>query len=372
MLDLKNRYPIGIDIMDRNIYAAQFQVSREGLLIRELFHRELDNGHMDSAETDDALFSVLKEIAKNKRFRGKSVSICPPYRHIYSFPITFENDSNETIEEGMIRECRKHLSFPLEEAVIDYPSIIDVSSGENKRFKAIIIAIKRSQVEAYIHLAKRAGLWLERIDFDLSSLLRLHNHLYVMRDDPLIICNIGYNHSLIAVASKNTIFAQRNTAWGIQHLLNRLEINLELSDNGNQTLGMLKNYGLYYAHQKDSDGTVLLEKRGDNDDAKEVYRSVFQIIAPYVDELIHEFYQVTGYIRSEIERVKFEKVFLYGYGNSINYLDQYLEKTLNIPTECINPMMKFTLSDDSQLPDKSAGAPFALAIGLAMGKVTWL
>ena len=37
MLNQKDIYPIGIDITDQNIYAAQFQTSGQGLVVRHLF-----------------------------------------------------------------------------------------------------------------------------------------------------------------------------------------------------------------------------------------------------------------------------------------------------------------------------------------------
>jgi type IV pilus assembly protein PilM len=372
MFNLKNRYPIGIDINDENIYAAQFQKTQQGITIRGLFHRKLDDGNTDSTEPDDALIPVLKEIAKHRRFRGKSVVIHLPARHIFSFPITFEIDAEETIEDAIVRECRRHLSFPLEEAIIDYPSIIDISSGKNKKFNAIIIAVRREQIQQYNLLLKRAGFSIEAIDFKLSSLLRLHNYLFSTKDIPLILCNIGHNQSLIAVVTKNSILAQRNTSWGIKPLLDRLETNLELSGNSEQALGILKKYGLYYEHHIRSESGVSEEENEDQEDAMEIYRSVFQILAPYVDGLIHEFYQITGYVRSEMQKVKFEEIYMYGQGSLIKFLDQYIKRKFDIPTKCINPIIKLSLADNRLLPDTSEGTPFALALGLAMRKVTWL
>jgi Tfp pilus assembly PilM family ATPase len=102
----------------------------------------------------------------------------------------------------------------------------------------------------------------------------------------------------------------------------------------------------------------------------EIYRTVFQILTPYIDGLIHEFYQITGYVRSEMPRIKFEDIFMYGQASAIRSLDQYLEKKLTIRTKYINPMVKFSVSDSTLLTDRVGGAPFALALGLAMRKVT--
>ncbi|UCD32973.1 MAG: pilus assembly protein PilM [Desulfobacterales bacterium] len=368
MFNLKNRYPIGIDINDDNIYAAQFQKTKTGIAIRELFHRKLDRGQTDSAEPDDALVPILREIAKNRRFRGKSAAIHLPARHVYSFPVTFEIGAEETLEDAIVRECRRHLSFPLEEAVIDYPSIVDISSGTNKKFNAIIIAVRRDQIEQYSLLLKQAGLSVEVIDFSLSSLLRLHNYLFSIADDPLILCNIGHNQSLIAIVTKNSILAQRNISWGIKHLLSHLDINLELSGDSEKALGILKKYGLYYEHQISSDSDESAEK----DDDIEIYRTVFQILTPHIDGLIHEIYQITGYVRSEMQKIRFEEISLYGQASSINFLDRYIQKKFDIPTKSINPMIKLSRLDNSLLPGTVEVAPFALALGLAMRKVTWL
>jgi type IV pilus assembly protein PilM len=372
MRDLTQRYPIAIDIDDQNIYAAQFQESRQGISIRELFHGEPGNGETDGTEPDGAMLPVLKEIAKNRRFRGKSAAIHIPPQHVYSIPITFEVGMDETVEEAIVRESRKYLSFPLEEAVIDYPFIHDVSSGPGKKFKANIIAVRREHIKGYVHLLKRAGLSLEVIDFSLSSLLRLHHYLYAVSDGLVILCNIGHRQSLLSTVTKDSILATRDVAWGIGPLSNSLEVNLEIPRESQQAAEMLRKYGLFYEGYTGSSGGASPEGNGGKKEDVEIYRTVFQILTPHVDELIHELHQIMGYVRSETKKAKFEEIYMYGQASLINFLGQYLEKRLSIPTKCINPISKLTLSHSSLVPDAAGAAPFAQALGLAMRKVRWL
>jgi len=370
MLNLKNRYPIGIEIADHNIYAAQLKKTRQGITVRELFHRKLGNGQTESLESLDDMVPVLKEIVKSKRFRGKSAVILLPAQYVDSFPVSFEIGSNQTIEEAIVRECGKYLSIPPEEAVIDYPSIDDISSGKNKKYKVNIIAGRRDRIERYIGMLKKAGLSAEAIDFGLSALLRLHHYLYAPKDNPVILCNIGHRQSLIAVVTKDSILAQRNVPWGIQPLLDRLETNLELAGNSEQAAGMLTKYGLFYEDFISSPGTGPSEGDQDKNSVVEIYRTIFQILTPYIDELIHEFYQVIGYVRAEPQGAKFEEICMYGQASLIHHLDKYLEGRLNIPTRCINPML--SLADGGLLSNTVGGAAFALALGLAMREVKWL
>ena len=75
---------------------------------------------------------------------------------------------------------------------------------------------------------------------------------------------------------------------------------------------------------------------------------------------------------SELRSTRFDELFLYGQAEAIHSLAPYLENRINIPVTCVNPMLKLTLSDADALSDAAKGAPFALALGLAMRKVTWL
>ena len=101
-------------------------------------------------------------------------------------------------------------------------------------------------------------------------------------------------------------------------------------------------------------------------------RAVFQIITPYIEEVIHEFHKIIAYVRSEISNPIFEGIYLYGQGTRIRNLDRYIERRLNIPTKLVNPFTNATLSDKDIPTDTSEGALFALALGLALRKVPWL
>jgi len=371
MFKFNETYPIGIDIRDQHIYAAQFQQTQQGPAVRDLFYLKMNEQQVESPEWENALVCALKAASKNKRFRGKRAAICLPARHINGFPITFGIAAGETIDVAMARECRKHLSFSLENAVIDYSSLIEVPSEEKKRFKAYIVAAHRDQIDRHVRLLKEAGLSTETIDFDLSSLLRLHQFLYSLGDEPVVLCHIGQRQTLIAIVTKDNILAQRNTTWGIQGLCNRLETNLELKGDGDRSVELLSTYGLKYDYIQPS-GDSVDSKNESPGDGIEIYRTLFQILSPYVDMLVHELYQIFGYVRSKQSGIRFEKIFLYGQANLVGSLDRYLEAHLGIPTESINPIPKLNLADGCRFQDTARGAAFALALGLALRKVIWL
>ena len=136
MLNIGAKHPIGINIGMHNIYAAQIKPTRKGFTVTALAHQEFDTGTGADPEDNPALNSAIKEMSKNRRFRGKSAVLHLPDKNISVFPIRFKVGNGEIMDQAILRESQRHLSFPVEEAVIDYPSV-------SRRPWAVPIPIRR-------------------------------------------------------------------------------------------------------------------------------------------------------------------------------------------------------------------------------------
>ncbi|MFC1516348.1 pilus assembly protein PilM [Thermodesulfobacteriota bacterium] len=369
MLDWKNRYPIGIDIDHQNIYAVQLKKTRQGFAVRDLVHQELETEAEDVPGAGPSLVSTVKKIKKGKRFRGKRVVLHIPDRNISVIPIRFEKGRTETPEDAIVRESEKHLSFPVRDAVIDYLSMIPDPSGKANAFRATVIAAPRDLIARYLELMKQSGLTVEAVDFRVASLIRLHNHLFGEIRNPAILCNIGGIQSLLSIVTENNILAHRTVTWRLASLYEKIFANLEMVSRKENAVLLLKTHGLAHEDRDDaSDGG----DRDSDDSMEEMRRAIYQIVAPYIDELVYEFHKIISYVRSEAQHPVFEGIYMYGHAALIRNLDRYFENRLGIPASSINPLEKVALSDNGILSRMSEGAPFALALGLAMRKVTWL
>ncbi|NNG02245.1 MAG: pilus assembly protein PilM [Desulfobacteraceae bacterium] len=374
----RNTYPIGVDLADQYVYAAQFKKNANGPVIRGLYDRMLDKGLFEwtaddpdlDAEFSGQLTAIFKEIRTSDDFADRRIVLKLPAHLLFTFPVTFELEEEATVEAAIVRECRRYLSFPLEEAVIDYPGIDRMADGDTPRYRASIIAVRRDQVEKYLSLASSAGLVVEAIDYGMAALFRLHHHLYPIKPKPMILCNLGYRQSLLAIVTADNILAQRAVTWGFHDIAERIRSNFELPAASGSLAGLIRTCGLRYEtgrHGQDAPGDNSSDtSMGDMD----VHRTVYQVLAPYVDELIHELHQIIAYVRSETRHTAFESIALYGQGSDVHHLDQYLESRLGIPTRCINPMTKISAGEKSV--DSSGAANYAIALGLGLRQVKWL
>ncbi|MFC1824072.1 pilus assembly protein PilM [Thermodesulfobacteriota bacterium] len=372
MQSLRYRYPIGLDISEKEIYAAQLKQTHNKFEVRALFHRQL-NGEAereDGGDYKNSLPLLLKEIAKYRQISGKRVVLHLPSQNIFSFPIRFRVNNDESLDEAILKTSKEYLSFPIEEAILDYPSLIQNSTTDSREYKGIITAVKKQYLENLLKLFKQAGMVVEAIDYPVCSMIRLHQYLYGAIENPIMLTHIGHSQSLLAVITEEGILAERTVHWGMKNLQRKIMTNLELSDDEAKAKLLLKNYGLIYETQKNSESNGT-EGR-EHEDVDNMYRVIHQILSPYLEELIDEYHKMIGYLSSEQGNVLFEGIYVYGPGALIHHLNGYIEGRLRIPAVIVNPLENGRLEGDAMTFGDSEGTPFALALGLAMRKVTWL
>ncbi|MBT8367798.1 MAG: pilus assembly protein PilM [Deltaproteobacteria bacterium] len=368
MLKLKSTYPIGLDIGNQHIYAAQFKKSRHGLAVRGMWHKKL-NAEVDNlADAHDILCPLFKEIAKSNKFRGNKVIVHPPFQDISTFPIRFRMSEGDDLEELIVRESKKYMPFPIEEAVIDYPSISSVPSSGHHQYTVTIVASRKDRIEHYLNMLKKAGLSAEIIDFSVSALLRLHHVLFTPSENPIVLGNIGHTESLLSIVTKEDILAQRMVTWGIQPLVDKLRVNFEHLGEEHKARILLTNYGLRYEDRLKSEKRSDISEKAETDSMLKV---IYQLVTPHIEELIHECHKLMAYVRSETQNPKFDAVYMYGLANMIGNLDGYMQNRLQLPTTLVNPIKENGFQNSGMFTDVSDGADFALALGLAMKKVTW-
>jgi type IV pilus assembly protein PilM len=366
MIKVKSPYPIGLDIGKNDIYAAQLKKSGKKLAIRGLWHQSLNGASKDSDESIDVLVPFLKQVAEHNGFKGKKVVFHVPSQEIISFPISFSVNTDESLEAVMVRESEKYLPFAIQEAVIDYASI---STPSSEVYTATIVASRKERIEHYLTVLKRSGLSAEVMDFGVSALLRLHHFLYNAADDPIVLCNVGYTGSIITIVHKDLILANRSIDWGTKALVENLQHNFEHLDDKKKANLFLKKYGLLYENKKNRKQES--DPSGDPE-VDNILKVIYQISTPHIEELISECHQIIAYVRSEFSNPTFKAMYIYGLATEIENLDQYFKMRLGISTKLVNPLLSFNFCDNKSMSDITEGAPFALALGMALRPVTWL
>jgi type IV pilus assembly protein PilM len=365
----ESRLPIAVDISNHVVRAAQLSQTRNGEVVSALARRELKQDADTLVNRPDGLAASIRSLIRVNGFKGKRVVVHLPLQHVFSFPLGCEVGKRETLDDAIMREAQDALPFPVEEAVIDCASVREVPGTRPKQYKAILVTIRRDCVHRYVRAIKWAGLVPEAIDTGTTALVRLHQRLHEMDEQPVIFCNIDETQTMLSVVTAESILAQHQVEWGLRPVKEKVADNLEIAKDQSGAARLLERHGVAYDAVEQGMVDRTAGPRGTED---RIGRIVYQLVAPHLERLVYEFHTIIGYVRSEMSGAGFGKVFLYGLGGSVQGMASYIGDRINIPTECVNPIDSLTLTSEQEPPSAAEGTAYAMSLGLAMRKVPWL
>ncbi len=366
MFNSRQQHPIGIDISSRGVCALQLRQTRDGVKVRTMARLPLDLRCTGTDEEIESLSPSLSTLRRSFPFQGKFAVVSLPPEYLATFPVTFETEPHQSVESALVQACRKHLSMPVSEAVIDYMHIQETGTGAERRHHASVVAAPRNRIRQLMRVCHRSGLTVGVIDAGLAALVRLHEKSIGLFETPTILVHMGDENMLLAVVSRSEIIAHRHLNWGMGRLQRRLAENMDIAPDTPSVLKMLSDYGLMHdTRHASSDASPDASPASDGLD-RNAQRIVSQILVPCLEDLIHEIYQMIGYTRSQTPDIQFEQICLYGLANTIRDLAPYLHQRLQIPTQGVDPFERLNLLGDSALTDSTARHSYLYALGLSM------
>jgi len=332
-----------------------------------LFCRALPAAFGADAGEEEALVDALKTVRSCGLFTGRRVVFNLPLQDLSFFPVHFPFNPQEDPEEGILREASKFLSYTPVEAIIDYPSFFQTQ----ETCHATVVAAHRQVVDRWLATLGRAGFTAEVMDFTVASLIRLHRKLFAATDRADILCHLGRTCIMLAVITGEGILSISEISWGVQLLRERIETNLALPSEGPEAVMLLSAYGLGYMERGNIPEEATAD-RGLDDEVRNIYRAIFQIISPTVNGLAYECHSTIGFVRSVRENVAFGTVYLYGLAGLISHLDRYLEEQLKMPVQQVDLKDHLNVAGSNRLLPLSGEISPAPALGLAMRDLPWL
>ncbi|MBI9089375.1 MAG: pilus assembly protein PilM [Desulfobacterium sp.] len=323
--------PIAFDIRRSWVDVVQIRKGRTGIFIHHMARHPVDPGSTTRERPFHHLTPLLKAILKERRFRGRQAMVHMPGDQVLSFPVAFQVNRGESLEHALVKEAGKHLPYPLEEAVIDYPCLVSDPPGNGHR--ATVVAARQKEILELFQIFKGCGFLSTAVDFAPLSLIRLHHFLFPATTGPAIVCHIGQGDSSIQVVSQDRILALRRFTWGLRHLVTKLNTSLAFTGEGQKALNLIKEHGL--AHYQVEEEGFPSPPRGAED--MKTDRIVARMIAPGIEELVHEFHKIIGYTRNQEQIHAFETIYFYGHASQILGLAAYIKKRLNIKGTLVHP-----------------------------------
>jgi type IV pilus assembly protein PilM len=249
---------VGLDIDGRYLAAAQVESGRVVLgASAELPANLVVDGEVVNR---DGLAEALKAFV-NKAGLPKSVRLGVSNQQIVVRVVELPRIEDEKQRDAAVRfQAAEAIAMPLDEAVLDH-QVAGYSEAPDgtPRMQVVIVAARRSMVEALLEAAKDAGLKPEGIDLDAFALVRTLAAANgdQAEDTARVYCHLGGVTNLaIAVGSACYFTRPLSTVWDEEDAGARLADEIRLSIDYYMTQGQAKPVG-----------EVVLSGPGSADDA---------------------------------------------------------------------------------------------------------
>ncbi|HEX6582938.1 MAG TPA: pilus assembly protein PilM [Thermoleophilaceae bacterium] len=254
---------VGLDIDGRYLAAAQVE---SGRVVRGA-SLELPSGLVRDGEVidRDRLADALKNFVAEASL-PKSVRLGVANQQIVVRVVELPRIEDPKERDAAVRfQAAEAIAMPLDEAVLDHQiaGYTDAPDG-SPRMQVVVVAARRSMIEAVLEAAKKAGLKPAGIDLDAFALVRTLATASTGPDDTArVYCHLG-GVSNLAIAVGTACFFTRPLAavWDDEDAGARLADEIRLSIDYYMTQGQAKPVGEVVVSGPGSVDDQLVESLG--------------------------------------------------------------------------------------------------------------
>ena len=354
-LSAKNRL-IGLDIGSSSIKLAEFAHQQGKLTLLKLKLQQIDSRKDNQDGQLDALRNLFRDInAKNAKI-NVVINCSASCTKISVIPFMPKSE----ILQALKWEMKNFISFPIDQAVLDYEILQEIAEGGVKKLKVAVACSPQETVNKYLDLLSRAGIEPSLFTQHGFALRNVINSLCSKENKTVAFLDIGHSFSELLVFQDSELVFSRKLPVAGQDFTQMMAQSL-ISDHGKTELtleeaeSIKKKYGIH-----SSDDSEILEDKISS-------AQLIALLRPNLEKLVTEIERSFAYYREKEQGAPVELLLLFGGGSNLKNLTENLSESLRIPVRLGNPVAAFSSSEPSLLNDQpEAVNRFASALGAAI------
>lgn len=340
---------IGLDLGSNNFRAVELENDKGKAVLKSFGTYQspkLDLTSDDPASIDEYA-DAIKTFLRESNFSSDNAVVGMPEANVFTRVITYPKMSSKELNSSIIFEAEQYIPLPLDEVNYSF-QIIDDEAVEEGKMSVLLVAAKKTILQKYVDILKKAGLQPKGIEPETLALQRsLYNNPTAIGAS--IIVNMGAQSSQIIISYKGFVRFTRSVNVGGE-TMSKL-ISQELSLDAAQAEEYKKTYGM---------------------DAGQGDGKIFNVIKPVFDNILGEINRSKTYYTSHSPSVTISKVILSGGTALMPGLLFYIASNLDCEVELANPWKNILLSSKLQ-KDKDVlieqGPVYVTSVGLALKEV---
>ncbi len=285
------------------------------------------------SQLNDVVVSI-KKLFENVDISTRKAVISIPEEKVVTRIKWFPKMKEKEVDSALKYEAETFIPHPLEKVEIDYQV---VRKEEDGRLLVFIVGVLKSEIKKYKQLAEMTKINLIALEPQSISL----NRILAVENIPVIIANINYDYTGLAVSQGGELILTRTISIGTSSFSRAVKVNLGLK--GNEAEAYRETYGLK---------------------SEELEGRVRQAMMPIVEKLVRDIKQTTLSFQKEHKK-DVELIILSGKGARTPNLAEVITKNLGIEVQIAEPFSQIQVPENINKEVKIAEPDYSVACGLA-------
>jgi type IV pilus assembly protein PilM len=252
----------------------------------------------------DGVGAGLVSLLTGKKIKGKKVVTQISGRHLTVRHLTLPRMPQADLREAVRWESKRFISYPLDDALIEYLIVGEKLEGAVEKFDLLMVAVPRASVVERVQPFIAAGLEVTAVDANalaLRNVLRLRN---IQGEDNVLVVDLGAGKTEINVYRDGNLRFSRYLETGGADITRAIS---ELLGTGLQEAEEMK--------QK----TDVLSPSEDN--------AVADLVRNRLDDLSLEIRRSLEYYKTTFREPYAERMILTGGGSLMSGITDYFSRT---------------------------------------------
>lgn len=312
---------VALEIGAQSVVMAVFTPSGRRFALSRYARKDILLDPLEEGMRIDYVSHAIGELVKELKVRGKDVRNVVSGQKVFMRFIKLPAlDTVDDLAEQVGYEVRQHIPFPPEEITYSYQKLGDAVDGEQE---VLLVAIKKDELDDLNGQVEANSLRTRSVDCSTTSLYNAFRASYPEETEPVMLLDIGAKTTDILFIEEGRFFTRSVTAAGA-FVTNSIAREFNVSFREAEQL-------------KIEQGLISLGN-GHTEGMSESEANLATVIRNAVNRLSSEVQRTINHYRAQYKGSAPAKAFICGGGARLAFMAEFLQSTLDIPVEFMDPL----------------------------------
>lgn len=348
---------IGVDIGTHSIKLVQLKqnaIVKLGM-VEIAPNNPLTN--LPAEERDKAVSSALKKILSENSINIKKAITSVAGDAVLVRYIILPKMTQDELKATIKFEAEPHISFPIDQAILDFQILGDNLEEEAKRMDVLLVAAKKEIVERQISVMKDGGLRPVLIDVDAFALENLYEYNWGQEQPSgsVALLDIGATYTNINIVENGVSRFTRDVSIAGDTFTKYISRDLKIDYQ--QAEELKKTKGIILADDEEEYAV----------DDKQVIQ-ISDIIKAAFHELLGEVRRSFDYYQAQRSERVIKKIILSGGSSKLKNITKFISQETKITVELSDPFVKLQVNPKIYNTEylEQIAPFFSVSMGLAL------